>query len=192
MSRPKRALLIAAAVLLAVGALPFVCLGGAWLYTMAQLEAAKRQGIYDTPEDGMRTLLKQGWPDAERIEIERAGTNSFDGSHPHVWYVIGRAWLPAKDGREFRPQGYGGGSFFLRVDEGWVHIPEGFFPDVIGVLMEWFGMVPEDVELSFAPPTFVREAPHARLTALVWKAIAVLAIVMTSTMGAYAWRLWAR
>ena len=148
MTRPRRALLIAAALLLATGMLPLACLGTAWLYTVAQLEIAKRQGIYATPEEGMRDLLREGWPDAERIEIEHAGTNSFDGSHSHVWYVIGRGWPPATDEREFRPQGYGGGSFFLRVDEGWVHIPEGFFPDVIGIFMEWFGMVPENVELS--------------------------------------------
>ena len=94
MSRPKSALLIAAAALLAVGLLPFACLGSAWLYTVVQLEAAKRQGVYPTPEDGMRALLRETWPDAEEIVIEGTGPNFFDGSHPHVWYVAARAWPP--------------------------------------------------------------------------------------------------
>jgi len=32
------------------------------------------------------------------------------------------------------------GSFYIKVREGWVHVPEGAFPVFIGRMMEVFGM----------------------------------------------------
>jgi hypothetical protein len=32
------------------------------------------------------------------------------------------------------------GSFFIRVEEGWVHMPEGAFPKLIGWAMELYGL----------------------------------------------------
>jgi hypothetical protein len=125
---------IAIALLLNLATL---AVGLPWAYAIVQLEIAKAQGVYATPEEGMEARLRTGYPDAERIEIERSGPNSFDGSHPHVWYVIGRAWLT---GPKARPQGHGGGSYFLRVREGWVYIPEGVLPELIGLCMEVFGI----------------------------------------------------
>ena len=68
----------------------------------------------------------------ERVEIITAGVNANDGSQPHVWFV--RAWIFADQRPDGRPteRGYGGGSYFLRVKEGWVHVPEGAFPEFIG------------------------------------------------------------
>ncbi len=43
------------------------------------------------------------------------------------------------------PQGwdrdhYAAGSYFIRVEEGWVHVSEGALPEFIGWAMEFYGM----------------------------------------------------
>ena len=137
MSETTRKVLAVLAAIAVLVHLATLAVGLPWAYVFAQLEFAKAQAVYVSPEEGMEALLRRVWPDAERIIIERAGPNSGDGRSPHVWYVVGRAWI---SGREDRPRGFGGGSFFLRVIEGWVHIPEGFFPELTGLLMQVYGI----------------------------------------------------
>jgi hypothetical protein len=105
------------------------------------LEIAKREGVYATPEDGIRVLITESWIDVKKIEIVYAGTNSFDGSNPHVWFVVADVWAAKRgDGKPVNLRGYdSAGSYFLRVQEGWVHVPEGKFPELIGFGMRLFG-----------------------------------------------------
>jgi len=135
-------------VLLSIGALVAVhlvsiLLAATWIYTTAQLRiAAVRDGVHQSPEAGMRSLAGKSWIDVERIEIEYAGPNSFDGSHPHIWFVVARVWAAGRiDGGPMGRHGYGGaGSFFLHTKEGWVHVPEGALPEFVGFGMRVFGL----------------------------------------------------
>lgn len=115
---------------------------GSWVYATGQLTLAKANGIYATPEEGMEQEIIKGAEKSpvERVEIITAGVNANDGSQPHVWFV--RAWIFADQRPDGRPteRGYGGGSYFLRVKEGWVHVPEGAFPEFIGWVMTLYGL----------------------------------------------------
>lgn len=137
--RKKLLLLLVATGLVMVQCAP-VLAGMTWLHMVTTLERAKREGRYATPEDGMRALAHQSWSDVEQIEIVSAGPNAFDGSNPHVWFVTAKVWAARRgDGKPISPRGYGAaGSFFLRVQDGWVHVSEGSFPEVIGLLMRLF------------------------------------------------------
>lgn len=137
MSDSKRTLIAAGVTTAFLLHLATLAVGLPWAYTLIQVEAAKARGIYATPEEGMEALLRRGRPDVERIEIESARPNWSDARLPPVWYATGRAWV---SGPKARPQGYGGGSFFIRVHEGWVHVPEGCFPELIGLGMAVFGI----------------------------------------------------
>jgi hypothetical protein len=114
-----------------------------WLYTATQLRIARIEGVYSSPEDGMRVLVTESWIDIDRVEIVYAGTNSFDGSSPHVWFVTAQVWATRRgDGKPIHQRGYDtGGSFFLRVQDGWVHVPEGRFPELVGFGMQLFGPI---------------------------------------------------
>ncbi len=130
----KRVGLAALAVLLMIP----LFFAGSWVYVTAQLTLAKAIGIYATPEEGMtQTVIKgAGEYPVERVEIITARVSS----QPRVWYV--RAWVFADqraDGKP-TPRGYGAWSHFLRVEEGWVHVPEGAFPGFVGWVMELYGL----------------------------------------------------
>lgn len=142
MKRPKKLLKILIVSSLLVAQFVLVLLVTTWLHTTISLEIAKREGVYATPEDGMRVLVTESWVDVERVEIEYAGTNSFDGSNPHVWFVVAKVWAARRaDGKAVGWRGYdSAGSFFLRVGDGWVHVPEGKFPEFIGFGMRLFGI----------------------------------------------------
>lgn len=112
-----------------------------WIHTAVQLKIARIEGVYPTPEDGMHMRVTESWVDIEKVEIVYAGTNSFDGSSPHVWYVIADVRAASRgDGKPVHPRRYdSAGSFFLRVQDGWVHVPEGRFPELVGLGMQLFG-----------------------------------------------------
>ena len=109
-------------------------------YAIGRIESAKQEGIYADPADGMRDLIRQSYRDTERIEIVSAGTNSFDGRQPHVWFVTARVYGGVRgDGKAIPAGEYDfPGSFFLHIDDGWVHLPEGAFPRLVGRAMERF------------------------------------------------------
>jgi hypothetical protein len=110
-------------------------------YTKSQLELAKREGIYATPEEAVIGRISQGLGEAKVVKIEglRASPNWPDGRLPHVWFGGARVWLdrvPAGHRRD----NFSAGSFYIRVEEGWVHVPEGAFPGFIGRMMEVYGL----------------------------------------------------
>jgi hypothetical protein len=111
--------------------IPFL-IGSAWLHGAVVLALAKHEGIYASPEEGMRARIAQTWGDVDRIEIEYAGPNERDGRDPHVWFVIARVWLKGEARTQYP------GSFFLQVEEGWVHVPEGQLPGLVGTWMRLF------------------------------------------------------
>jgi hypothetical protein len=129
----------------AVIALVFLLGTAAWggLYTAGRLRAARLDGLFPSPEEGMLSLVSQGYATPWEAEIVYAGPNSFDGSSPHVWYVIACVWAAKRfDGSTVGNQtrDYDApGSFFLQTEDGWVHIPEGWFPEFIGFWMRVYG-----------------------------------------------------
>jgi hypothetical protein len=130
-----RRLLIVLGILAAI--IPF-----AWIYTSVQLAIARSKGLYSSPEQGMQAIIAKGYTADREVKILYAGTNSFDGSQPHIWYVIAQVRASARaDGSSLGKNGCDGpGLFFLQTKEGWVFVPEGAFPGFIGFWMKAFGM----------------------------------------------------
>jgi hypothetical protein len=140
MSKPRKALLVLAMVPLAIVQFAPILVAMGWFHMLSTLAAARHEGVYATPEDGMRALVTKSWIDVDRVEIEYAGSNAFDGSNPHVWFVTARVWATRRaDWKPVSPRGYdSAGSFFLHVQDGWVHVPEGHLPELVGSLMRFF------------------------------------------------------
>ncbi len=135
-----------------------------WIYTTVQLKNARAKGVYTTPEQGMQALAEKYYAADREVKIVYAGTNSFDGSNPHVWYVIAEVRATARaDGSELGSNGCDApGSFFLQTREGWVHVPEGAFPTYMGFWMkvfDWAGEGNPTPSVNWAPdqnPQFCR------------------------------------
>ena len=90
----------------------------------------------------MQAFIAKGYTADRKVKILYAGTNSFDGSQPHIWYVIAQVRASARaDGSALGKNGCDApGLFFLQTKEGWVFVPEGAFPGFIGFWMKTFGM----------------------------------------------------
>ena len=127
------------------------------VYTTAQLTLARSEGVYPSAEEGMRGLVARGYRNVEQAEIRYAGPNSFDGSQPHVWFVV--AGVSAEARSDGSPAGNGirtteyPGSFFLQTRDGWVHVQEGAFPEFVGFWMRVFGLAGEGSAIPTHPHT---------------------------------------
>jgi hypothetical protein len=112
-----------------------------WLHATSHIALAKSEGIYATVEEAVIALNSQGWGGAQVVKIEdvHASPNSWDGSQPHVWFGGGRVYLDRVPQGWNRTQ-YLAGSFYIHVREGWVHVPEGAFPEFIGWIMELYDL----------------------------------------------------
>jgi hypothetical protein len=126
-----------------------LCGAGQVLYTINALGWARGEGVYDTPQQGVIARANRWYCGVEKIDIEQAATNSFDGSNPHIWYVIWR--VTAKNRAPCDPDNpgpplahgkssEGGGNYYLNTREGWVYMPEGRFPELIGFWMKVLGL----------------------------------------------------
>jgi hypothetical protein len=116
----------------------FVCI---WAYAASRLALAKNEGVYPSVEEAVIARNSQGFGGAEvvRIEAVRASVNQHDGSQPHVWFGGATVYMDrVPDGYTW--DHYAAGSFYIRVKEGWVHVPEGAFPSFIGWVMELYNM----------------------------------------------------
>ena len=131
------------AVLILVGILAFTACS--WVYTNVQLNIARSRGVYETAEQGMLSRLEQDYTADREVKVLSAGTNSFDGSKPFIWYVTAEVHASARtDGFPLgRNSCDAPGSFFLQTKEGWVHVPEGAFPTFIGFWMDVFDLAGE-------------------------------------------------
>jgi hypothetical protein len=125
-----RWLIITLGIVLAVSA----C---SWIYTTTQLRIARSKGVYATAEQGMLAKIEKHYSADQDVKLLHAGPNAFDGSQPHVWYVIAEVRASSRAGGS--ELGYNGcdspGSYFVQTKEGWVYMPEGAFPDFVGFWM---------------------------------------------------------
>lgn len=137
-ARPRERLLWLAALI----PLFFLC---SWVYPASQLALAKNEGVYSSPEQGMRTMMEKGYSADHEVKILKAGPNWDDGSQPYIWYVIAEVRaLSRADGSELGANGCeSGGSYFLQTREGWVHVSEGAFPEFVGYWMKVYGWAGE-------------------------------------------------
>ena len=122
-----------------------IILGGvaiSWVYTTYQLAHARSDGVFQTPEEGMLALVDQYYPPDREVKMLYAGPNSKDGSKPYIWYVIMEVYASARaDGSAMGDNGCDApGSYFLQTKEGWVHVPEQDFPEIIGFWMNVFNL----------------------------------------------------
>jgi hypothetical protein len=144
MRQPRHLLLCLALV----AGIPLTCLGivfpSSWAYTTSQLHVARSKGVFASAEEGMRALIARSYVQPDEIEIVYAGTNSFDGSNPHVWYVIACVWGGQRaDGSPVGTEKHvydQPGLFYLNTKEGWVFMPEGAFPELLGFWMKVYGL----------------------------------------------------
>lgn len=139
-----RRILILLAILVAIAPV-------SWVYTSIQLATARSKGEFASPEQGMLAMADQYYAPDKSVKILYAGTNSFDGSDPHIWYVIAEIRASARaDGSEMGRNGCDApGSFFLQLNNGnWVHVPEGAFPGFMGFWMKVFDMAGEGLPNS--------------------------------------------
>ena len=134
MNRRKKFLLSAAIVAMAV-CVPLAITG---VYSAGQLRALKAQAVYANPEDGMRKLISSSYSGVNKVEIVHVGREMFDD----LWYVEAHIWAENRsDGKGFCGRAYDNpGSFFLHVEDGWVFIPEGKFPEIIAFGKWLFGL----------------------------------------------------
>jgi hypothetical protein len=116
----------------------FLC---SWVYAASQLALAKNKGIYTSVEEAVNQRHSQGWGGAQVVKVEDvwASVNRHDGSQPHVWFGGAKIFLDRKP-KGYDKTYYASGSYYLHVKEGWVHMPEGAFPEFIGWVMELYNM----------------------------------------------------
>jgi len=138
----KKKILFVAFTVLVLLLIPFVCAGSAWMYTTSQLAIAKSRGIYESPEAGMQARIEEGYVGIQKVYIMSAGPNFPNGELPHVWFVVARVYADKRaDGKAVgneRNDFDFPGSFYIKTGNGWVWVPEGAFPVLLGKLMEYF------------------------------------------------------
>lgn len=110
------------------------------VYTIVQLELARSAGVYATVEEAVLATNSEGWGGANIIDISNvyAVPNRQDGME-HVWFggaTITLDRVPVGGRRD----SYVTGSYYIRLQDGWVLVPEGAFPTLIGRLMELYNV----------------------------------------------------
>ena len=136
--RNKRIVL---AIILFLFLFPAILIFASWLYTSTHLSFARSRGVYPSAEEAMVARIEKRYVGLSSIDIIYAGPNSFNGSRPHVWYIIAEVRAASRaDGSHLGHHGCDApGSYFLQIKEGWVHIPEGAFPELLGFWLSMSG-----------------------------------------------------
>lgn len=133
MKRRRKLLLAIAAVILVAS----VVLTSTRVYSAGQLRAMKGQAVYATPQDGMHELIASAYSGVEKIEIVHAGKSVFDD----LWFVEAHVWAASRSDGKGLSRGYDNpGCFFLRVQNGWLFVPEGKFPEIVAFGQWLFGL----------------------------------------------------
>ena len=116
-------------------------LGCSWGYARSQLALAKAGGIYATPEEAIIANNSQGWGGASVVKLEnvRAEPNNPNGKQPHIWFGHAEVYLDRVP-EGFNRSQYSSGTFYVHVQDGWVYMPEGAFPEFVGWAMNVFNL----------------------------------------------------
>jgi hypothetical protein len=126
---------------LAILGMSLICVAAGWGWTSTQLDKARTQGVYSSPEAGMLGWAEKVYSADREVKIMSAGPNSLRGYQPQVWYVIAEIHASTRyDGSKLGANGCDApGLFFVETKEGWVYMPEGAFPEIVGFWMKLFG-----------------------------------------------------
>lgn len=115
---------IALAGIVAVCAVGVGVLVFAGIYAAMHLPRLQSEAMYASPEEGMLGLIQNSYSGIKRVEIVSADRlYRFDD----LWFVIAHVWAEKRsDGGGFHNRDYDNpGCFFLKIDDGWVFVPEG-------------------------------------------------------------------
>ncbi len=130
----KRQVLLGLALLSAVA----IALGGAYIHSRAHLQALQSQAAYPSPEEGMRAFVADSYTGLQKVEIVHAGQDL--PLLPKLWFVEAWVWADRRaDGKAVKTEGDNPGCFFLRLEEGWVLVPESRCPELLALGMRLFG-----------------------------------------------------
>ncbi len=114
------------------------------IYTLVTVGYLRSKGVYPSAEAGMLASIERYYTNPEQVEIIYAGTNSFDGSDPNVWYVLACIWGGTRaDGQPVGSERHAydqPGTFYLATRDGWIQAPESFFPTLLGFWMRVYGL----------------------------------------------------
>lgn len=98
------------------------------LYIRNEIERARAQGTYASPEEGLQALVDHDYAPDHTVKVYYAGPNEDNRTKPYVWYVIAEVRASARaDGSALNLNGCDNpGMFFIQMRDGqWVHVPEG-------------------------------------------------------------------
>ena len=120
-----------------------------WSFTTSRLNAARSNGVFPSPSEGMLTLVESGYVGIQEARITLAEPDTFLNGGHHVWFVIACVWAESReDGspvgsptHDFDFPGY----YFVDTKEGWVMMPESSWPLFVGFWMKVFDLAGEDV-----------------------------------------------
>ena len=107
----------------------------------------------------MRALITKNYLEPYQYQIVQASPNAFDGSNPHVWYVIAYVWGDyrvggSRVGNEHHNYDQPG-AYFLNTKDGWVFIGEGILPEFVGYSMKFFNLAGDGLaEPIYKPDTY--------------------------------------
>ncbi|MBC8447426.1 MAG: hypothetical protein H8D78_06725 [Chloroflexi bacterium] len=134
MNRTRKLLLSVAIVVLVAG----IVLTATRAYSAGQLRALKSQTVYTSPEEGMHELIASYYSGVDKVKIVHADKEIFD----ELWFVEAHVWATSRsDGKGFSGRDYDNpGWYFLRVQNGWVFVPEGKHPEIIAFGKQHFGL----------------------------------------------------
>lgn len=111
----------------------FTCL---YTYAVFRIDQAKDLGVFPSAEEAAIGIYNRPIQDAqvESIDIVHCGPNNPGDESSRIWFCT--AWVKY----DRVPSGYNhsrmlNGSFFVRVREGWVYMPEQAFPGFIEDIM---------------------------------------------------------
>lgn len=120
--------------ILVLAYIPVAIVAGSMFYTLTELHYAHLRGLYPTPQEAVISNAHLWFRGIHEVRFDYAGTNSHDGSDPHVWYVIYTVYADslADGSRLYHGTYQRGGGFYLHIKssilgpEGWVQMRKGF------------------------------------------------------------------
>ena len=115
------------------------------VYSLGALSAARKLGVYTSPQEAAAAIAKHDFRDITSIRIRNAGVNRGDDQDPHIWFVAMQICAAStRDGGPMWRDGCTeGGSYYLHMRDGWVLMPESYFPEFVGWWMKKLGLAGE-------------------------------------------------
>lgn len=126
MNRPSKRLIVVGLLSISVVG---VLLLATFMYSVGQLRVLRNNMTYASPEEGTQALIAQYYSGVSDVKIIHIGREFFDD----LCFVEAHVWAENRnDGKGFSIRDYDNpGWFFLRIQDGWVFVSEGRFPEII-------------------------------------------------------------